>query len=1266
MKKLFSLTIVLLIASISLEAHEFKVLIFSKTAGFRHTSIPNGIAAIQQLGIDNGFTVDATEDATQFTLENLMQYDAVIFLSTTGDVLNADQQSAFESYIRSGKGFVGIHAASDTEYDWPWYGGLVGAYFNSHPDIQTATIKVADKVHPSTNFLPDRWVRNDEWYNFNENPRGEVHVLATLDESTYFGGNMGLDHPIAWLHEYDGGRAWYTAGGHTEGSYAEPEFLNHILGGILYASGDIVGQYEATIDDQYQVTVLDNNPVNAVALTVLPNLDILYVERSGTLKKRSAETGLITVAGTFDVDAGREDGLIGITKDPDFENNNWIYIFYSPVQESEQRISRFEFDGNTINKDSEVIVIEFPVQRAECCHSGGDMEFDSNGNLFIATGDNTNPFQSNGYTPIDERPGREAFDAQRTSGNTQSPLGKILRIHPESDGTYTIPAGNLFTDPAEGLPEIYVMGTRNPYRMAIHEDTDELVWGDVGPDAGGDSPTFGPIGYDEFNRTTVAGNFGWPFCIGDNRAYRDYDYATDIPGDFFNCTNLVNSSPNNTGITNLPPAIPAWISYPYGPSNEFPEFGNQTERTAIAGGFFNYDSTLSETGGFPRYFDGSLFIMEWTRNWIKEVRLDSDGNILKIDDFLPDLQLSRPIDMEFGPDGAMYIVEWGSGFFEFNEDARIIKIEYAGNLSNRVPISIASASVTNGPVPLTVEFTGDQSSDPNPEDALTFSWDFDGDGNEDSNSPNGQFVYNTPGLYLATLTVKDSDSAFSVSQIEIVAGNTAPELTFEFPVNGGFFREGDIIDYKVMATDAEQGSIGNGLNCADVRFEPSIGHDDHSHGVGPREGCEGNFQTESHGDGPDNVFYVLDAELTDDGAGIDAPLTGNVTYILQPKLRQAEHAIEYIDVQAEFTGDYLGGGENIGFVNNNSALMFSPMNFSNIQFITARYASLENSAEIEVRLDSQDGELIGTMHTEASGAWQTYNYFIMDIEPRSTTHDVYFVFKGKNGATNGIGNVNWFEFYGQGISRDNSDAEKGLTATYYRNDDFTGESFTRNEPMIGWGLGNDKSVPGFGEFGSVRWEGQLKTPGNGRYRLVTSPDAAGIEDGSKTVFLDGVEIISEDENTSSSITFNETDEPRDIRVDYIPPANDFHFLLEWATLGLENETVHTDYLIPDQIISTSTDDEIVADIPDQLSLSQNYPNPFNPTTQINFNLPNNGQVALRVYNILGQNVATLVNQRLNAGSHTVSFDASNLSSGLYLYRLEFNGQALNGKMLLLK
>jgi type 1 glutamine amidotransferase len=217
----------------------FAILVFSKTEGFRHDSIPAGIAAIRQQGSTRGFSVDATEDGAAFTDDNLARFKVVVFLSTTGDVLNAPQQSAFERFVRRSGGFVGVHSAADTEYDWPFYGALLGAYFAGHPDIQNATIQIEDASHPSTASLPRTWMRRDEWYNFQRNPRGGVTVLATIDERSYSGGTMAPDHPIMWSHTYEGGRAWYTAGGHTQESFSEPLFVDHVGRAIVWAAGGI-------------------------------------------------------------------------------------------------------------------------------------------------------------------------------------------------------------------------------------------------------------------------------------------------------------------------------------------------------------------------------------------------------------------------------------------------------------------------------------------------------------------------------------------------------------------------------------------------------------------------------------------------------------------------------------------------------------------------------------------------------------------------------------------------------------------------------------------------------------------------------------------------------------------------------------------------------------------------------------------------------------------------------------------------------------------
>jgi glucose/arabinose dehydrogenase/type 1 glutamine amidotransferase len=666
----------------------FDVLVFSKTAGFRHDSIDEGLAAIQALGAANDFTVTHTEDAALFTQANLAQYEAVVFLNTTGDVLNAAQQAEFEAYIRAGGGYAGVHSAADTEYGWAWYGQLLGAYFASHPAIQQATIKVADHVHGSTAHLPDRWIRTDEWYNYTVNPRGNAHVLMTLDETTYSPGSgaQGFDHPISWYKYFDGGRSWYTGLGHTAGTYAEPLFREHLLGGILFAAGEAPADLGATIDANWRKVDLATNAVNPtnvsnpMSLEVAPDGRVFFVEIAGAVKIYNPATNSVSVAGQLSTFNQSEQGLLGITLDPDFETNNWVFLFWSPSAGTNQRLSRFTLVGNQLDMSSEKIVLEFPTNRSNTNHVGGSLAFGPGGELYISTGDNTNPFASDGFNPIDERAGRVIWDAQRSAGNTNNLNGKILRIKPLPDGTYEIPSGNLFpADGSAGRPEIYVMGNRNPFRISIDPETGWLYWGEVGPDAQNNNANRGPRGYDEINQARQAGNFGWPYIIADNQPYRDYNFATGVSGPAFNPAAPVNNSPNNTGATNLPPAQPALIWYPYATSSQFPELGTGG-RTAMAGPVYHFDPALASDIKLPAYFDDTLIMYEWSRNWFWEVKLDQNGAVLKINRLFSTLSFDNPIDAELGPDGALYVLEWAAGFGPPSPDAKLVRIEFLGNL----------------------------------------------------------------------------------------------------------------------------------------------------------------------------------------------------------------------------------------------------------------------------------------------------------------------------------------------------------------------------------------------------------------------------------------------------------------------------------------------------------------------------------------------------------------------------------------------------------
>ncbi len=670
---------------------------FSKTTGFRHSSIPNGKAAIQKLGLENNFIADTTEDAGYFTDENLRKYAVIIFLNTTGDVLNNQQEIAMERFIQAGGGFVGIHSATDTEYDWMWYANLVGGQFANHPVIQAARLEIVDRTHLSTQHLPKTWNRTDEWYNFKRLNK-EVKVLLKIDEKSYRGGTLGEDHPMSWYHDYDGGRAFYTELGHTELSYTDSFYLKHILGGIQYAIGSHQLDYSKAKsqyppdENKFTKTVLSQGEFfEPTEMTILPNLDILIVQRRGEILLYKNNRQKIKPAGFLNVywktkintSVNAEEGLLGICKDPDFRKNHWVYIFYSPADTSVNRLSRFELKNDSLDNKSEKIILQFYSQREICCHTGGSLAFGSDGLLYLSTGDNSTPFDepkqeyvNHGFAPLDNRPGHEKYDAGRTAGNSNDLRGKIIRIRIKEDGSYEIPEGNLFArQEPKTKSEIYVMGNRNPYRISVDPKNNFLYWGEVGPDSNVDSfDTRGPRGYDEINQARKAGYFGWPLFIGNNYAYHQYDYNTGKSGALFDTAMPINNSINNTGITELPKPQPAFIWYPYGASHDFPEVGTGG-RTAMAGPAFYSDLYPAESR-LPDYYNGKVFIYEWMRNWIMAVTLQSNGDFYKMEPFMQKTKFAAPIDMELGPDGKLYILEYGTGWFHKNKDAGLSRIDF--------------------------------------------------------------------------------------------------------------------------------------------------------------------------------------------------------------------------------------------------------------------------------------------------------------------------------------------------------------------------------------------------------------------------------------------------------------------------------------------------------------------------------------------------------------------------------------------------------------
>jgi glucose/arabinose dehydrogenase/type 1 glutamine amidotransferase len=993
----------------------YKVLVYSFTAGFRHDSITNGIAAIQALGSTNNFSVDSTEDPNAFSNTNLAKYKAIVFLSTTGDVLtNATQQTALQNFVRAGGGWVGIHAAADTLYNWPWYGGLVGGYLSNHSAVVSATVKVIDPVDPSTASLPRRWVRTDEWYNFQTNPRGSVHVLATIDESTYSGGINGVDHPIAWSHNYDGGRAWYTAGGHTPESFSEPLFLAHLLGGIQYASGVSAADPGSTIDSNFQKVILDPNLSDPLQLTVAADGRVFYIERAGNVKMFNPSNSLITLCGHINVEQQVEDGLLGITLDNGFLTNQWLYLFYSPNStNSLQNISRFTItSSNTLDMASEKVIITIGVIRGVGNHAGGCLFMHTNGDLYISAGDNTDPFSSSGFAPLDQRAGRAAYDSEKSASNENDLRGKILRIHPQPDGTYTIPGGNLFPPGTPNTrPEIYVMGCRNPFRFSVDEATGWVYWGEVGPDSSTDDPTRGPKGHDEWNQARAPGNFGWPYFVGNNKPYVQYDFATGISGAPFNPAAPTNSSPNNTGPTNLPAAQPAWLWYPYDGSAEFPELDGSGGRTAMGGPIYRYKTNIVNGKKLPAYYQGSVFIWEWSRNYIKEVKMDESGNVLKISPFLPSFAFKRPIDLKIGPDACIYLIEWGTGYSGSNPDARLSRIEYTGG--NHAPVAVAKGVPDSGPAPLTVQFSSAGTFDPDTNDVVSLSWSFFGNGSTNSTAAAPLFTYTNVGNYQAQLTVRDLQGNTTIADIPITVGNSRPVVTISKPPNGAIFDWGKGLAYQVSVFDAEDGSTTNGtIACSNLTVAPLLGHNDHAHGQGIFHACSGTVVAPVNTDSDsDNLFFVINANYTDNGAPGVSPLIGSASFTYQPRHKQAEYCNTNSGVVTGATGD-VDGGLDVTNINHGSFIGLFPLNLTNINAITYRVASAGLGGRIEARLDSPSGLLLANAYIPYTAGAYT-NISVSFADPGGT-HTLYFVFARNPGDQN-LFVLNWFEFQGSGL-----------------------------------------------------------------------------------------------------------------------------------------------------------------------------------------------------------------------------------------------------------
>ncbi|GIF75083.1 PQQ-dependent sugar dehydrogenase [Asanoa siamensis] len=677
---------------------------------------------------------------------------------------------------------------------------------------------------------------------------------------------------------------------------------------LLAVSGGAVSWSPATAappggppaDSNFQKVTLNDFPGEPMSLAVLPDNRVLHTARTGEVRIHDPRSGLNILAADVPVYEHDEEGLQGVAIDPDFSRNKWVYLYYSPVLDTpvddpatpdvnegdapfegtpedfapfkgHLQLSRFKLEGNSLKLDTEQKIIQVATDRGICCHVGGQIDFDGKGNLYLSTGDDTNPFFSDGYVPIDERANRNpAFDAQRTSANTNDLRGKLLRIRVKPNGGYTVPSGNLFrAGTPKTRPEIFAMGFRNPFRFAVNRQTNDVYVGDYSPDAGEPDPARGPAGHGRWMRVDKPANYGWPYCVGPDLAYVDYDFATGTSGAPFDCRRPVNNSPHNTGLTRLPPVEKAEVNYSYGVSQEFPELG-EGGIGPMGGPAYDYDRRNKSRVKWPEYYDGVPLFYEWSRDYTKEFRLDRRGNVDDIRPVLPSLVFDNPMDMEFGPDGALYVLEYGDGFFSENPDAQLARFDFVRG--NRTPIPVISAAPLAGDPPLVVQFSSAGTVDPDG-DPLRYAWDFNADGRVDSTAPNPSYTFTAAGTYRPTLKVTDSTGRSASAEIpEFVVGPRPPEVELVQPADGQPFEFGDTVTFEVSVVDNDP------VNCANVTVNYILGHDEHGHPITSATGCTGTITTSAPGHGPgDDLFGVFVATYTDpDG------LTGTDQVVLTP------------------------------------------------------------------------------------------------------------------------------------------------------------------------------------------------------------------------------------------------------------------------------------------------------------------------------------------------------------------------------------------------
>ncbi|WP_461032473.1 PQQ-dependent sugar dehydrogenase [Streptomyces mayteni] len=757
-------------------------------------------------------------------------------------------------------------------------------------------------------------------------------------------------------------------------------------------------------DDRFQRVLIEGNDLTQpMRVSVAPDGRVIYIERDGRVKVWDPETGASVVAGTVPVRVTGELGLVGLALAPDFDRTGHLYLHFSrPDWDTSftSRVSRFTLtDENTLDPATERLIIDVPhPDGVRGGHSAGDLLMTDDGQLFIATGDNTNCCASQGFAPTDERPGHADGDAQRTSANTNDLNGKILRIVPKRNGGYRVPQGNLFPERLDRhdrtRPEIYAMGFRNPFTLGDYDEETGALWmADYGPDAILPDPERGPAGHVRTLLINGPGNYGWPYCTMDNQPYNDWDYEENRPGDWFDCERPVNDSPHNTGLVNLPPIEPATIYYTYDRQEYFPElYGGG----AMAGPMYRYDEAADDSPTrFPEWFDGRRFLYDWTTDWIQTTRFDRRLTTPRdMREFLPGMDFVKPMDMEFGPDGSLYVLEYGNGWGSSNDDAGLYRIDYVEG--NRTPLAVATASADSGTLPLTVEFDASGSSDPEG-DALEYAWDLDGDGTTDATGPTASHTYTTAGEFRPALTVTDAGGLSTTTHLTVTAGNARPTLTIGSPADGTFSDFGEDIPFTVRAEDPDGGPV----DCTAIRVTYQLGHNQHGHPMSeatPGPDCRGVLspgRDAEHGPGA-YVFHIVQATYTDAGGpGRAPPLTAEADAVLHPPT---------------YSANTYPAGEGVGLYKGQlfvpgpgNWFSFPRIDVRDVDQLTMALATREAGVTLTVHAGSPEGPVVASFaDLPATGSTslddRVYREFTAPVTDPGGVHDLYYVATWPDGA----------------------------------------------------------------------------------------------------------------------------------------------------------------------------------------------------------------------------------------------------------------------------